>query len=611
MILSLLYLALSLFGLGFLIFIHEFGHYYVGKKMGMKVETFSIGFGKPLKAWVSEGVKFQLGVIPFGGYVKFKGLDGDRDVKDGFYCVPFYKRIFVAFAGPLSNLLLALVVFMLIYIAGGRRVEFSEKNPFVGFLPNKGLFAAQGLKEGDKITSINDHPYRCFSDFLVQKYTSTGPLKVVGEQFPLYGDKSFEFQVAQDAGFYPAKFLILDKIPSILPQEVAYLKHRGLARGDRIVSLNGQPLFSLESFQRLLQEPSAFIHIKRGSQILAFKVPKLAPSDLKLDQVAQGELTDWTHSAQLKQLNYFIPYQLSEDLVVQAPCHYLGSDSLWQEPESGSCLQKGDQIIAVNAHKVTTGIELVSQLQLDSVFLTVQKGTPKLLTDQEALSDLWAPYLSQEYKELLQNPDLAGQGQMIQFSVPLVKLSMLQLSESEKERQTHLYEQKLATINQIKDAKLRALELKNLELEQNRFMIGAQLVDQLVRYNPSPFYELYEACALTFKTIGSLFKGSVSPKHLSGPVAIVGVMQQGVQKGVAEGLYYFAVISINLALFNLLPLPVLDGGHICFALYEGIVRKPVPQKVIEKLTFVFVILLVGMIIYATYNDLLNLIKSFF
>jgi regulator of sigma E protease len=91
----------------------------------------------------------------------------------------------------------------------------------------------------------------------------------------------------------------------------------------------------------------------------------------------------------------------------------------------------------------------------------------------------------------------------------------------------------------------------------------------------------------------------------------VGVMQHGAKKGVTEGLYYFAVVSINLALFNLLPLPVLDGGHICFALYEGIFRKPVPQKFMERLTFVFVILLIALIIYATYNDLLRFIKGIF
>lgn len=142
-------------------------------------------------------------------------------------------------------------------------------------------------------------------------------------------------------------------------------------------------------------------------------------------------------------------------------------------------------------------------------------------------------------------------------------------------------------------------------------MIGGKFQDQVVTSNPNPFKELYDACALTFKTIGSLVKGGLSPKQLSGPVAIVGVMQQGAKKSFTEGLYYFAVISVNLALFNLLPLPVLDGGHIIFALYEGIMRKPVPQKVMERLTLIFVIVLVALIIYATYNDILRFIKGLF
>ena len=166
-------------------------------------------------------------------------------------------------------------------------------------------------------------------------------------------------------------------------------------------------------------------------------------------------------------------------------------------------------------------------------------------------------------------------------------------------------------IGKIKDPKQRNSELKEMELNQKRYLIGGLFGDQPVSFNPSPWHEMKDACQMTFKTLSSLFKGALSPKQLSGPVAIVGVMQYGAKKSVTEGLYYFAVISINLALFNLLPLPVLDGGHICFALYEGIFRRPVNQKLMERITFVFVILLVSLLLYATYNDILRFIKGLF
>jgi regulator of sigma E protease len=617
MILNLIYLALSLFGLGFLIFIHEYGHYIVGKKMGMKVETFSIGFGKPLKTWKSGDVIFQLGTIPFGGFVKFKGLDGDRSSSDGFYSVPFYKRIFVAFAGPLANLILALVVFVLIFMMGGRRVDFAEKNPFVGYLRNQGVLFNQGLREGDMINSINGRPYSSFQDFMVEKVTTKGVLTLEAKPFPWNGNQLITCSF-KEGGFLPGSYLIFEKVPNIVPNEMSYLKHFGVEKGDRLLSVNGQPIFSKASLVEYLQKTNVLIHIERQGQIFSANVPKLAPNEIKLNTQQNGELTDWMHNAGLKSVQYFIPYDLNQDLVVERVCEYLNNDSSWQMPSASSELDTlyqplniGDKIIAVNGRLVSSGASLLQALDENSVHVVIEKRKSLSLVSSEANIDFWAPYLTNDYNQLMLDPSSSKAGQFIQLNVPIIRLDQLKLSEAEQNRQKSLYESELARINKIKDQKQRSYELKELEMSQKRFMIGGLFNDQKVRFNPNPFSELYDACALTFKTLSSLVKGGLSPKQLSGPVAIVGVMQHGAQKSMIEGLYYFAIISINLALFNLLPLPVLDGGHICFALYEGIVGKPVPQKVMEKLTFVFVVLLIALIVYATYNDILRFIRNLF
>lgn len=618
MILSLIYLALSLFGLGLLIFVHEWGHYIVGLKMGMKVETFSIGFGKPLKSFKAKnGVLFQIGTIPFGGYVKFKGLDGDRSSSDGFYSVPFYKRIFVAFAGPLANLLLALLVFIIIFISGGRHVDFQEKNPFVGLLKQGGTLFNLGLREGDKIEKVNSKPYSSFQDFMIEKLTSKAPLRIEGVHFPLYLDQGFDFSF-QEGGFYPADFLLFKEVPKIVPDEMAYLKQKGLAQGDRLLSLNGMPVFSKASLIHQLQMPSCLLHVMRDDKILAVRVPKLRFSDIKLTGLQEGEVTDWMHGAGLKTLKYYIPYDLTNDMTVEGVCEYLNNEALWQKPQSfdplnpvDQVLVKGDKIIACNGKRLTKPSELVAILDKDVFHVIAQKREFKKLEQKDAVLEFWAPYLTKDYNDLLINPDLSSQGEYISFECPVIKLDMLKLSDEEKQRQDKLLEDSLVAINKIKDPKVRAQQLKELELEQKRFMIGGKFIDQAIKFNPNPFKELFDACMMTFKTIGGLVKGGLSPKQLSGPVAIVGVMQHGAQKSLIEGLYYFAVISINLGLFNLLPLPVLDGGHILFALYEGIFRRPVPQKMMERLTLIFVVLLVGLILYATYNDILRFIRGLF
>ncbi|MBX9745160.1 MAG: site-2 protease family protein, partial [Chlamydiales bacterium] len=94
---DLMYILLAIVGLGFLVFIHELGHYWLAKRAGMKIEIFSIGFGRPLISWVFQGVKWQICLLPFGGYVKIAGMQREGkvepcDVPDGFYSKSPGKR---------------------------------------------------------------------------------------------------------------------------------------------------------------------------------------------------------------------------------------------------------------------------------------------------------------------------------------------------------------------------------------------------------------------------------------------------------------------------------------------------------------------------------------
>src|ERR1700733_8195428 len=90
MIVSLFCVILAVLGLSFLIFIHELGHYWMARRVGMRVETFSIGFGRPVVSWMWDGVKWQIGWLLFGGYVKIAGQELDKNtdpysIADGFF----------------------------------------------------------------------------------------------------------------------------------------------------------------------------------------------------------------------------------------------------------------------------------------------------------------------------------------------------------------------------------------------------------------------------------------------------------------------------------------------------------------------------------------------
>src|ERR1700733_2510626 len=101
MAVNLIYIILAILTLSFLIFIHELGHYFMARRVGMRVETFAIGFGRPIYTWERNGVKWQIGWLLFGGYVKIAGMDTENEpdpyrVPDGFFGKRPIDRIKVA-----------------------------------------------------------------------------------------------------------------------------------------------------------------------------------------------------------------------------------------------------------------------------------------------------------------------------------------------------------------------------------------------------------------------------------------------------------------------------------------------------------------------------------
>jgi regulator of sigma E protease len=157
------------------VFFHELGHFSVARAFGIRVETFSIGFGPAIVKWVDrKGTQWKISWIPLGGYVKFFGdLDAasvpDREhVKNlpedqrkyAFPLRPVYQRAAVAAAGPIANFILAVVLFSLLFAFIGARTV----STYVGDVTPKSPAAEAGIKAGDKIVAINGKPLKYFGD---------------------------------------------------------------------------------------------------------------------------------------------------------------------------------------------------------------------------------------------------------------------------------------------------------------------------------------------------------------------------------------------------------------------------------------------------------------
>lgn len=146
--------------LGFLIVVHEFGHFIVAKRVGVGVLKFSVGFGPRLFSRTVNGTEYALSAIPLGGYVKMVGEDPDTtepvDPRISFSHQPVWKRVAIVTAGPLFNLLFAFIAFSLVLAVYGQRVP-SDVAKVGGVMPNMPA-ARAGLQAADVIVAVDDKP---------------------------------------------------------------------------------------------------------------------------------------------------------------------------------------------------------------------------------------------------------------------------------------------------------------------------------------------------------------------------------------------------------------------------------------------------------------------
>lgn len=627
--LSLFSIVLALFGLSFLVFIHELGHYVMAKRAGMHVEVFSIGFGRPILSWKFQGVKWQIGILPFGGFVKIAGMEQEKglephDIPGGFYASKPWNRIKVAFMGPLVNIVFAVLVFTVIWMSGGREKPYAEYTNLIGWVdPNSELYEL-GVRPGDSITSINGEKYKNFQGLMLSSLSGGEELDVRGEKVNyLKGEKkAYDYTVEtfphprssdkdfKTIGVYaPANYLIYrGGMPTDSPAKVS-----GIEVGDRVMWADGELLFSTPQLVKVVNEGKALLSVKRGDQFELIKVPRVPVRDLRLSGEQVSELDDWHYEVgytkQKVDEMLFVPYELNEKAEVMGILPYINDGS---KEDKGRLLQPGDQILAVDGVPVRSAPELLKQVQEKHVQLIVQRGSDLKTIAWDKEAGTFGSGV--DWKELGLLVDSFKQGKpevaVGEFHklVPIVPIAYkdFPLTDEQREFLSGSIEDQQKTIARLEDVEKRAELQETLRRHTERQMLGLKLSDRMVQYNPTPIAMTEGIFKEMYVTLSSLVTGNLSPKWLSGPVGIVTLMHYSWKHSLMEALFWLGAISLNLGVLNLLPIPVLDGGHICFSLFEWITRKRIPSKVMQRMIIPFVILLISFFIYVTFQDVTRL-----
>ena len=245
-----------LFGLA--VFIHEFGHYLAARRLGLRVDVFSIGFGPAIFKWRRKGIEYRVCWIPLGGYVALPQLDpSGMDKIQGDHSsggesapplpdIPAWRRVLVALAGPFGNIVLAVALAWIIYV-------FPHGNVFgpdlvVGEVKPDSAAEAAGFKTGDQIVSVNGTAVASWNDFVVECHLSGDVTNGVRVQVSRDGAQAeLVAMVSQDDDFKTLRIAGLSRMSQCVVGEVKDgwpAAEAGMEKGDLIVACNGETLTS-------------------------------------------------------------------------------------------------------------------------------------------------------------------------------------------------------------------------------------------------------------------------------------------------------------------------------------------------------------------------------
>ncbi|MGE3974032.1 MAG: RIP metalloprotease RseP [Bdellovibrionales bacterium] len=537
--------------LGLLIFVHELGHFAVAKYFGVRVEVFSLGFGKKIFKFRRGDTEYCLSIIPLGGYVKMFGDDPKAPIEENqkqfsFNHKPVGQRIGIVLAGPLMNLFFAFFLFIAIAIVGEMVLL-----PRLGDIEENTAAHQAGFRSGDSILKVNGQPVAKWDDVDQMIKSSIG--KNLEFEISRYPNGNVEKVVATPASAPNKNVISSEQVVGDIEGLVYYSKASvvglqdptslagaaGFITGDIITSVNGAAVERWIDLERIILEQknkkSFIFEIERGFEKTEKKTVEIALADIESATSGQNAL---------ERLG-LLPADLFISKVV--------NDSAASE----AGLREGDKIISINDTKILNWTQLV--------------GIVRSYKDGES-----APL----------NVVVLRDGTERSYKIAPRKVK--QMAPTGKEEESYAIGVQPTIANAAPST-----FLENTKDPIKAISIGA--VNSWV---------WTKTICLSFLR---LFQARVSVKSIGGPIMIGQLAKETFKIGLSPFLKIMAIISINLFVLNLLPVPVLDGGHLVFFTVEALRGAPLSMQKMEMAQQVGLVLLLGLMVIALYNDISRVI----
>jgi regulator of sigma E protease len=243
--------------LGVMILVHEFGHYAAAKWFGVRVDVFSIGFGKRLVGFRRGVTDYRISALPLGGYVKMAGenpLESRTGAPDEFMSHPRWQRFVIAVAGPVMNILLAIVLLTGVFMVHYERPEFFDQPAVIGWVLDNSPAAKAGIEQGDRVVRIDGAQNPTWEDVLLKVMISgKQPVSIAIERGNTFLEKQVKPEVEGtddygSVGWQPEQNVTVTELMSNMPAEKA-----GIQLNDHIIAVNGIPMRSVFAIIHYLQ----------------------------------------------------------------------------------------------------------------------------------------------------------------------------------------------------------------------------------------------------------------------------------------------------------------------------------------------------------------------
>jgi regulator of sigma E protease len=532
--------------LGLLIFVHELGHFAVAKWCGVRVETFSLGFGKKLLKYKKGDTTYALSLIPLGGYVKMFGDEVGAEISEeqkkySFLHKNVWQRIAVVLAGPLMNFFFAILVLFIVALIGE-----DARKPSIGDVPVDSSAYQSGVRSGDNVLSVGGTPVRTWEEFqhqmnlrigqvvelALQRYGSNEAIKVqVSPQSrPNPNILSLDENIGEVQGLANNSYAAVIGVRSKTPSEKF-----GLRTGDRIVKINGKEINYFREIEPMilpLQGQTVSLEIERWPSLGAKK------SDTVL-------------------IDTLLPsFSSLEALGLEKSELYL-SKVVEKSPAEKAGLLAGDRILKVDnveAKSWETILENVKGYKGEGpvTFTVLRQGEVKSF---------------EIMPELTEQMNAQG-GEDKRYTVGILPWIAMAMPPIEK--------------------------------------IAADGVGSALKRG---YDRTIDITVMTVVSFLRLAQSKISPKSIGGVISIGQAASETFKTGISQFLTMMAIISVNLFILNLLPIPVLDGGHLLFYTVEAIRGAPLSMRKMEIAQQVGLVLLMSLMVFALFNDFTRLFGS--